>query len=41
MVLKLSEAKQDMTLKEFASLIKNYGEKNILLASEILNKKAK
>jgi len=41
MVLKLSEAKQDMTLKEFAILIKNYGEKNILLASEILNKKAK
>jgi len=40
MVLKLSEANKDMTLKEFASLIKNYGEKNILLASEILNKKA-
>ena len=40
MVLKLSEANKDMTLKEFASLIKNYGEKNIMLASEILNKKA-
>ncbi|PKN05853.1 MAG: PTS fructose transporter subunit IIA [Deltaproteobacteria bacterium HGW-Deltaproteobacteria-7] len=41
MMLKLSEAKQDMTLREFACLIKNYGEKNIMLASEILSKKAK
>lgn len=40
MVLKLSEAKEDMTLREFANLIKSYGEKNILLASEILSKKA-
>ena len=40
MMLKLSEAKEDMTLKEFACLIKNYGEKNIMLASEILSKKA-
>ena len=40
MVLKLSEAKDDMTLHDFANLIKSYGEKNILLASEILSKKA-
>jgi mannose PTS system EIIA component len=40
MMLKLSEAKEDMTLREFACLIKNYGEKNIMLAIEILSKKA-
>jgi len=40
MVLKLSEAKKDISLRDFACLIKSYGEKNILLASEILNKKA-
>jgi len=40
MMLKLSEAKKDITLREFASLIKSYGEKNIMLASEILSKKA-
>lgn len=40
MVLKLSEVKDDMTLRDFACLIKNYGEKNIMLASEILSKKA-
>jgi PTS system mannose-specific IIA component len=40
MVLKLSEVKEDMTLRDFACLIKNYGEKNIMLASEILSKKA-
>ena len=40
MVLKLSEVKEDMTLRDFACLIKNYGEKNIMLASEILDKKA-
>lgn len=40
MILKVSEAKEGMTLKEFASLIKGYGEKNILLASDILSKKA-
>jgi len=40
MILKLSEAKENMTLREFACLIKNYGEKNIMLASEILSKKA-
>jgi PTS system mannose-specific IIA component len=40
MVLKLSEVKEDMTLRDFACLIKNYGEKNIMLASEVLSKKA-
>jgi mannose PTS system EIIA component len=40
MILKLSEAKENLTLREFACLIKNYGEKNIMLASEILSKKA-
>jgi mannose PTS system EIIA component len=40
MVLKLSEVKEDMALRDFACLIKNYGEKNIMLASEILSKKA-
>lgn len=40
MVLKLSEVKEDITLRDFACLIKNYGEKNIMLASEILDKKA-
>jgi mannose PTS system EIIA component len=40
MVLKLSEVKEDMTLRDFACLIKHYGEKNIMLASEILGKKA-
>lgn len=40
MVLKLSEIKENVTLRDFACLIKNYGEKNIMLASEILSKKA-
>jgi PTS system mannose-specific IIA component len=40
MVLKSSEVKEDMTLRDFACLVKNYGEKNIMLASEILSKKA-
>jgi PTS system mannose-specific IIA component len=40
MVLKLAEVKEDMTLRDFACLVKNYGEKNIMLASEILSKKA-
>ena len=40
MILKLSEVKEDMTLRDFACLIKHYGEKNIMLASEILDKKA-
>jgi PTS system mannose-specific IIA component len=40
MLLKLSEIKDDMSLREFACLIKEYGQKNISLASEILSKKA-
>jgi PTS system mannose-specific IIA component len=40
MLLKLSEIKDNMTLREFACLIKEYGQKNISLASEILSKKA-
>jgi mannose PTS system EIIA component len=40
MLLKLSELKEDMTLRELACLIKEYGQKNISLASEILSKKA-
>jgi PTS system mannose-specific IIA component len=40
MMLKLSDAKENMTLREFAALVKSYGEKNIMLASEILSKKA-
>jgi PTS system mannose-specific IIA component len=39
MVLKLSEAKSDMTLRDFAVMVKSYGEKNIMLASEVLKKK--
>ncbi|HDQ04413.1 MAG TPA: PTS sugar transporter subunit IIA [Deltaproteobacteria bacterium] len=40
MLLKLSEIKDEMSLKEFACFIKDYGQKNISLASEILSKKA-
>lgn len=40
MMLKLSEEKEDMTLKDYACFIKEYGKKNISLASEILSKKA-
>ena len=40
MLLKLSELKEDMILREFACFIKEYGQKNISLASEILSKKA-
>ena len=40
MLLKLSELKEEMNLREFACLIKEYGQKNISLASEILSKKA-
>lgn len=40
MLLKLSDAKEGMALNEFACFIKDYGKKNISLASEILNKKA-
>ena len=39
MLLKLADIKDDMTLKEFACFIKDYGKKNISVASEILSKK--
>jgi mannose PTS system EIIA component len=39
MLLKLPDVRDGMTLKEFAQCIKEYGIKNISLASEILNKK--
>ncbi|MEQ8216107.1 MAG: hypothetical protein ABRQ30_07420, partial [Smithellaceae bacterium] len=40
MMLKLSDQKKDMTLSEYACMIKEYGKKNISVASEILKKKA-
>jgi mannose PTS system EIIA component len=40
MMLKLSDIKDEMTLSEYACMIKEYGKKNISLASEILSKKA-
>jgi len=40
MLLKLSDVREDMSLNEFACFIKDYGKKNISLASEILSKKA-
>lgn len=40
MMLKISEKRGDKTLYEFADFIRNYGKKNIYLASEILNRKA-
>lgn len=39
MLLKLPDIREGMTLKEFAQYIKDYGVKNISLASEILSKK--
>jgi PTS system mannose-specific IIA component len=39
MILKLDEKRQEMNLKDFASYIKDYGKKNIYLASEVLSKK--
>jgi PTS system mannose-specific IIA component len=40
MLLKLPDIRDGMQLKEFARSIKDYGIKNISLASEILSKKA-
>jgi PTS system mannose-specific IIA component len=40
MLLKLPDIREGMSLKEFAQNIKDYGIKNISLASEILSKKA-
>ena len=39
MLLKLPDIREEMSLKEFAQYIKEYGIKNISLASEILSKK--
>ena len=39
MLLKLRDIKEDVSLNDFAHFIKDYGKKNISLASEILNKK--
>jgi mannose PTS system EIIA component len=39
MLLKLSDVREKMPLAEFAHFIKDYGIKNICVASEILNKK--
>jgi PTS system mannose-specific IIA component len=39
MLLKLPDIREGMSLKEFALYIKDYGIKNISLASEILSKK--
>jgi mannose PTS system EIIA component len=40
MMLKLTGERSDMTLNEYACMIKEYGKKNITVASEILRKKA-
>jgi PTS system mannose-specific IIA component len=40
MLLKLPDIREGTPLKEFAQVIKDYGIKNISLASEILSKKA-
>lgn len=40
MLLKLTDIREKMNLQDFANYIKDYGRKNIYLASEILNKKA-
>lgn len=39
MLLKISDSREGMNLKDFASYLKDYGKKNIYLASELLNKK--
>jgi PTS system mannose-specific IIA component len=39
MLLKLPDIREGSTLKEFAQLVKDYGVKNISLASEVLNMK--
>jgi PTS system mannose-specific IIA component len=40
MMLKMSERGEEKNLGEFAAHIRDYGKKNIYLASEILNRKA-
>lgn len=39
MLLKVNDAREKMNLKDFAAHVKDYGRKNIYLASEILKKK--
>ena len=39
MMLKLSEMREGISLKDYAATIRDYGMKNIYLASETLNKK--
>ncbi len=39
MLLKIAEIREEKTLADFAESIKDYGKKNIRLATEILNKK--
>jgi mannose PTS system EIIA component len=39
MLLKLYDKRQEMNLKDFSLYIKEYGKKNIYLASEVLSKK--
>jgi PTS system mannose-specific IIA component len=39
MLLKLTDVRENMALREYAIFIKEYGIKNICVASEILNKK--
>lgn len=39
MLLKISDVREKMPLKDFALFIRDYGIKNICVASEILNKK--
>jgi len=39
MLLKLSEAREGASLRDFSISIRDYGMKNIYLASEVLNKK--
>jgi PTS system mannose-specific IIA component len=39
MLLKVSDIRQDMSLRDFAAHVTEYGRKNIYLASEVLDKK--
>jgi PTS system mannose-specific IIA component len=39
MLLKISTMREETDLREFASFIRDYGRKNIYLASEVLNRK--
>ncbi len=39
MLLKVSDLRQEMNLRDFAAFVADYGRKNIYLASEVLDKK--